>query len=208
MKVVDCKQGTSEWLQARAGIPTASEFDNLITPTGEIRKGQTPQTYLMRKLAEGLMNGPLLTGGGFAMDQGNLLEGEAIPLLRFELEWKIDRVGFVTTDDGRVGASPDGLIGDDSGCEIKCPELPTAIKYFLARTVPPEYVAQVQGSMYVTGRPSWRFVSYNRQLPIMVVHVQRDPIFHAQLKAALDAFISAYDSGLQKIRAAKLANVA
>ena len=45
-------QGSIEWMQARAGIPTASEFDNLVTPKWEVRTGQMPKTYLARKLAE------------------------------------------------------------------------------------------------------------------------------------------------------------
>jgi hypothetical protein len=31
----DVTQGSPEWLEARLGIPTASEFDKIITPTGK-----------------------------------------------------------------------------------------------------------------------------------------------------------------------------
>jgi hypothetical protein len=34
MIILDLEQGTPEWLQARLGIPTASNFGNIITPTG------------------------------------------------------------------------------------------------------------------------------------------------------------------------------
>ena len=52
MKVHDVSQGSLEWLQLRAGVPTASEFDSLVSPTWEIRKGDMPRTYLHKKLAE------------------------------------------------------------------------------------------------------------------------------------------------------------
>ena len=48
MKIIDCEQGSVEWMQARAAIPTASEFDALISPLGEIRKGKMPATYLAK----------------------------------------------------------------------------------------------------------------------------------------------------------------
>lgn len=207
MKIVDVRQGSSEWFVARAGVPSASEFDALISPLGKIRTGLGVQSYLNRKLAESLLHGPILTGAGFAADQGSMLEAEAIPRLRFELEWPIDRVGFVTTDDGRVGCSPDGLIGDDCGLEVKCPELPTAIEYLLGGVVPPDYVAQVQGAMLVTGRPRWRFVSYNRQLPLFIVEVERDPQFQQNLWIALNDFLTKLDAGLTKIHALKAAAI-
>lgn len=199
MKIHDVRQGSSEWFQARAGVVTASEMDALISPTGKVRTGDGVRTYLHRKLAERVLNGPILTGAGFAADQGSMLEGEAIPLLRFEHEWPIERVGFITSDDGRIGCSPDGLIGDDCGCEIKCPELPTAIEYLLANEVPPKYYAQVQGSLLVTDRPRWRFVSYNRQLPLLVVEVERDEAFIGSLRLAIAAFLAEYDEAWARI---------
>jgi len=102
MKIVECQQQSVEWIEARCGIPTASEFDCLISPDGKPREGETPKTFLCRKLAEA-WNGPLPGFGSFATEQGQILEGEAIPWAEFEFGWKIERVGLVTTDDGRIG---------------------------------------------------------------------------------------------------------
>ncbi len=146
------------------------------------------------------MGGPLLTGSGFAMDQGSMMEGEARPFYEFTFDTKIRTVGFVTTDDGRIGCSPDGLIGDDSGIEIKCPELPQHIRYHLGGTLPKDYVAQVQGAMYVTGRPTWRFMSYHRQLSPFIVAVERDERFQAALHDALMEFLAEFDKGLARLR--------
>jgi hypothetical protein len=57
VKIVDVVQGSADWLQVRAGIPTCSEFDALISPLGKIRTGEGPQTYLARKLAEKWIGG-------------------------------------------------------------------------------------------------------------------------------------------------------
>lgn len=200
----DVKQGSSEWLMLRAGIPTASEFGNLVTPAFEVRSGETPKTYLARKVAEKILGYPEQTGSGgggsFAMQQGSLLEIEAIPWLEFQYGVKVQRVGFCTTDDGRIGCSPDGLIGTDGGIECKCPEPHTHVRTLLAG-VPKEHLAQVHGNMLVTGRPWWYFLSYCRNFPPLLVKIERDPAIEAALREALDVFLKAFDSSLATVRA-------
>jgi len=193
VKIVDVAQGSVEWLEARAGIPTASEFDALITPKGEPRRGEGVKSYLALKLAERWC-GPILGGGNsFATEQGKILEGECFPWLEFEFEWKLSRVGFITTDDGRVGCSPDGLIDPDGGCEIKAPEAKTHIKYLLDGKVPAEYIAQIQGSLFVTQRSFWRFISYRRHFPPVMINVYPDPAFQEGLAETLSIFLDTLD---------------
>ncbi len=187
MKIIDVKQHSQEWIEARCAIPTASEFHNLITPKGKIRDGEMPKSYLARKLAE-KWGGPLPGFGSWAMDNGNILEGEALPYVEFEYNWQVQRVGFITTDDGRVGCSPDGLIGDFGGIEVKCPEAPTHVRYLMARGIPDDYAAQVQGSMFVTGRKQWTFLSYRRHYPPLIVHAVPDEEFQESLASALMLF--------------------
>lgn len=189
MKIHNVPQGGSEWLILRAGIPTASEFDNLVTPKFEPRKGQTPETYLSKKLAERWMGGPLPTFTSFGdMEQGKILEEEARPWYALEYNVEVEQVGFVTTDDGRIGCSPDGLIGEDGGLELKCPTPHTHVDYLLDNKVPDEYLAQVHGALLVTGRPWWRFVSYRRNFPALVVQVNRDPKIQILLSEVLAEF--------------------
>lgn len=207
MKIVDCKQGSGEWLSARAGVFTASELDNLITPEWKKRTGQTPETYILRKLTEKLV-GPLRDASSWAMEQGSILEKEAIPWLEFTHGLKVDRIGFITSDDGLCGCSPDGIIGDDGGVEAKCPQPETHLKYLLNGGVPKEYLAQVHGSMFVTGRPWWIFLSYSRQFPPYLVRVERDEKIIAAIKSAVDDAIAEFQSKLAKIKAIKEADEA
>ncbi len=207
MKIIDVKQNTDEWLRARAGIPTASEFDNLITPEWKNRTGGMPETYLYRKLCEKVMGMPLQSGGAaagsFHTDQGSIMENEALPWFMFEHDMQVDRVGFVTTDDGRVGCSPDGLIGEDGGIEAKCPAPDTHLKYLLHGEVPKQYLAQVHGSMFVTGRAWWYFLSYSRQFPPFVLKVQRDEKIVAALKDTLGRFFEVFDDAYDQIMVLK-----
>lgn len=206
MKIIDCKQGSGEWLYARLGKPTASEFDELLTGEWKARTGKGVETYLYRKLAERVLGFPLHDASSWAMEQGAIMEGEAIPFFEGVYDVEIQRVGFITTDDGRIGCSPDGLIGDDNGIEVKCPQPQTHLKYLLEGIVPPEYQAQVHGAMFVTGRPKWTFLSYSRQFPPFVIEVQKDDAIQNSLMKAISSFLHRFDEKYAIIRAMKNAD--
>jgi hypothetical protein len=199
------KQGNPEWQKLRLGIPTASEFDEIITPKGTPRTGEGPSKYLYRKLCEKVMGFSSDQGSSWAMGQGSILEHEAIPWLEFTHDLKVDRIGFCTTDDGLIGCSPDGLIGYDAGLEVKCPQPETHLRYLMEGKLPTEYVMQVQGGMFVTGRPKWYFLSYNRQFPALFIEVKRDDLLQTFISEALKNYYEIFDSRLAKITAMRAA---
>jgi len=201
MKIHPAPQNSQEWLEARAGLPTASEFHMLLTPRFEVRTGEMPKSYVAQKLAEKWFGGPLMSGSGstFAMDQGSILEQTAIPWYEFEFSTKITRVGLCIRDDLKAGCSPDGLIGELSGIEIKCPEPTNHTKYLLNGTVPPDYLCQVHGSMYVTGRKQWVFMSFRKMFPTLIVPVEWDEEIDKKISEALDSFHERFEAGWQKL---------
>lgn len=199
MKVHPAAQGTEEWLQARAGIPCASEIDALISPLGKIKTGEGPKTYLAKKLAEWWTGAPLSTPLSWYMEQGKFVEEIALPWYELEFDTKIQRVGFITTDSMSVGCSPDGLIGEDGGIEIKSPMLETHIKYLLYGDIPPEYIAQVQTQLYVTGRKWWKFISYRRKLPPLIVDVEPNDKFQCNLHQAINEFHDLFEESKARL---------
>lgn len=201
MKILnDFEQGSPQWLQARAGIPTASEFGALITDKFAVRKGAMVDSYIDKKLAEWWLGGPLPShGGSFAMEQGQILEEQARPWYELEYNCEVGRVGFITTDDGMVGCSPDGWIAGDRGLEIKCPQADTHVGYLLDGILPEQYGPQVQGSMWVTGAKSWRFLSYRRGFPALVITVESDPVAQQAITDALTSFLVKLDVGKRKL---------
>jgi hypothetical protein len=102
----------------------------------------------------------------------------------------VEEVGFLIRDDWgfQIGASPDGLIGDDGGLEIKCPRAKTHIRTILADEVPAYYMAQVQACLLVSGRKWWDFVSFCGGLPMWTKRVYPDTDWQEAIVAAVAAF--------------------
>lgn len=199
----ECAQGEAEWLQHRIGKVTASEASSLLTPLFAVKTGEGPKTYLYEKLAEGWRGKPLPGFSSWATQEGQLLEDEARRWYSLESDDAVQNVGFIEHDDHRCGCSPDGLIGEDGGLELKAPQPTNHIRYVMEGVLPKDYAPQVHFSLYVTGRPWWRFVSYCRGFPPLVLTVQRDEAICAKIQEALTGFYAAYDAAMLKLRQLK-----
>jgi hypothetical protein len=187
MKIIDVEQGSSDWIKARLGIPTASRFDRILTPTGQLSKASV--NYMYELIAESIIGQPCDPAQSQFMERGNELEQEAVDLYEFQKDISVNRIGFCLLEDGSAGCSPDGLVGMDGGLEIKCPAAKTHIGYILdERSFYRNYRLQVQGSLYVTERDWWDLLSYNPVLPNPIVRIHRDDDFIEKLAAALREF--------------------
>ncbi len=145
-------------------------------------------------------------GNGWT-ERGKELEAEAIAKYEFLTGETVERIGFCTTDDGRFGASPDGLVGDHGLVEIKVLKAENhaaAILYYRKhKKVPTEYVQQTQGQMMVTGRRWADSVFYNPVLPMLII--RQEPIFSvvAGLTSGIKALLAERDSIVAALREAR-----
>jgi predicted phage-related endonuclease len=195
------KQGTPEWNQIRAGKVTASEMHRLVSPLGKVRTGDGPRTYLLEKLSERWLGAPLPKDfSTFEMEQGTLIEEYARPAFELWTGLMVKQVGFIESDDGLCGCSPDGLIeGEKAGLEIKSPQIVNHVRYLLDGCVPEDYILQVQGSLYVTGFDRWLFTSFRRRMPPLVVEVKPDPKIQYAIEEALIRFGGELETEWQKL---------
>lgn len=158
MIIIDHPQGSEEWLASRSGIATASCFADVMAV---IKSGEAAsrRNYRAKLVVERLTGKPVKGFVTKAMEQGT--EREPLARVAYEAETgnSVSEVGLCRHDTLECGASPDGLIGDKGGLEIKCPELATHLEYLRLKTVPAEYFWQVQGGLWITGREWWDFVS-------------------------------------------------
>lgn len=195
----DIEQGQPEWFECRKGLPTASMF-SAVQASGKGGSESVTRAKYMRQLA-----GEILTGepapAGYSNDhmlRGQEQEDDARRLFSLITDFEPIRVGFVR--EGRAGCSPDSLIGENAGLEIKCAIPAVQIERLQLGRLPPEHVAQVQGSLWVTGRQHWHFVSYCPRLPPLIVRVERDEAYIAKLAEAVAAFNAEVDNIVQSIR--------
>jgi hypothetical protein len=197
MKIIDVVQGTVEWEMARLGIPTASCFDKIVSPK-KLLPSSTAVSYRNQLLAEWFLGYPLEFGSGNNgwTQRGTEMEAEARAFFEFRYDLAVRQVGLCLRDDEMVGCSPDGLIGEDEGVELKCPAIHTHIGYMLSPdTLLDEYRSQTQGGLYVTGRKRWHLMSYHPKLPPVRLIIEPDPKHIAALNAALGPFVASLLAG-------------
>ncbi|MDD5350023.1 MAG: YqaJ viral recombinase family protein [Chthoniobacteraceae bacterium] len=194
------KQNSLEWMCARAGIPTASAFDQIVDTKFALRTGQMPASYMASLVAEKWQGGPLPGFGSWDTEQGQLLQKEAICAYEFDYSQSVDQVGFITTDGGLVGCSPDGLLPDEcSGLEIKCLQATHHVRCLLDGELPKDFAAQVHGSMWVTGLPQWKLFLYRRHFPPLLLTIQRDEEIIEKLSEALAQFLARFQSAMKRM---------
>jgi hypothetical protein len=186
---VDCEQGTAEWFDARAAIPTASEAKRVVTPS-TLQYAAGAATYAAELLVEWALGYAVTdTGQSAWMTRGTEMEQAARDWYAYIQDVEVERVGFTLTDDGTFGYSPDGLVGEDGAVELKVPAAHTHIRYMLnPKLLVAEYRHQVQSGLYVTGRQWCDLASYNPDLPKVLERVERDEKYILALHKHLRTF--------------------
>ena len=175
MIILTDEQGSPEWLASRLGRPSASMFSNLITTSG--KPSSSAKKYIAEMVAERLTgrSKPFYTNDH--MERGNFLETEAREAYEFITDLEVVETGFILHDSEEFGCSPDGLVANDGGLEIKCPSDGVHAGYLIDGKVPTKYYQQVQGCMWVTGRDWWDFMSYHPEMPHLLVRMERNEEF-------------------------------
>lgn len=199
----DCAQGSPEWHALRLGIPTASNFSRILTPGGKL--SASADAYMHELIAERMLGVPLNTESADFMERGKALEAQAVSWYELQRDVDTEAVGLCTTDDGRLGASPDRLVGTDGGLEIKCPSPAVHVGYMLDGGISRKYWPQVQGALWITERRYWWTLSYHPDLRPALVRVARNDEYIEALAAAVTAFCDRLDAASALLRATSTA---
>lgn len=189
LHVFDFEQRSPDWYAARAGIVTASVVGKLLTPTLKVADNETARGVTASLVAEritGIVEPTFTTDD---MARGIDHEPYARDIYSGHHQQAVE-CGFMRLDgDGwALGLSPDGLVADDGGVEIKCPRAKGHIKTILADRVPSVHIPQIQSALLVSGRKWWDFVSFHAGLPLFVKRVHPDPAWFAAIEAACRQF--------------------
>lgn len=198
MIVLDLEQGSRAWVEARLGIPTASEFSRVVTPGGKLSASRAD--YLGDLLAEWALGEPVKDFKSDWMEWGNTIEPDARNYYAFQCDAEVTTVGFVYRDETRMaGCSPDGLVGDGA-LELKCPKAGTHLRWLAVGKIPREHAIQVQGQLWVTGLPWIDFMSFYPGLPPLIVRAEPDEMLQRAFDEAIPAFVEEVISGRRRLR--------
>jgi len=180
-QIIDCEQGSPEWHQARAGIPTASEFQTILA----LGKGRA--SYLWTLASERMTEEPAPSYSNADMERGKLME----PVIRRDYEFRtgnqVQQIGFMRN--AKCGCSTDGLVGDDGVVEFKSSAPHILGPLIETGTFPNQYKAQCQGPLMISGR-QWcdLVVFWHPKMPALRVRAERDELYIAALRDAIDVF--------------------
>ncbi len=205
------QQGSAAWFAARCGCLTASRIGEA---TKRVKSGawSAERRGVMAELvAERLTGEAAQHFVSSAMRWGTEQQPAAAQGYTFLTGRDVREVGFVPHP--RIqdsGASPDGLIGEDGGVEIKAPIAENHIATLLAGMdvqdyVPPEHLPQIQWGMACTGRAWWDFVSFDPRMPahlqVYIARVDRDEAAIAALEADARVFLDELAAQVERLHA-------
>jgi putative phage-type endonuclease len=179
VRFVDCEQNSAKWISARTGRITASRICDLMATLKRGGEAASRRDYRAELIAERLTGKAESRHVSKEMRYGREQEPFARTAYEIRSENIVDQVGFVFHP--RLdfsGASPDGLICENGGVELKCPKTTTHLAYMAAGTVPKEYEDQLLWNMACSEREWWDFVSFDPRLPeklrLFIVRMPRD----------------------------------
>lgn len=154
MKIHKMEQRSDEWFAIRLGKMTASNAQCIAA------NGKGLESYIYSVLTEKYSNNKESYTNG-DMERGVELEDQA--RMTYEIEnQKVIEVGFIEHNE-YAGCSPDGLVGDEGGIEIKCPNDVNFFKLLCngEKEIDMKYIWQVQMCLLISGRKWWDLIFYN-----------------------------------------------
>lgn len=193
------EQGTEAWRRLRAGKITASCFKHVLafskpTKDRDAEPLEARTTYMHQLAFERLTGEPIHEIHARSLAWGKTNEGRAREEYEIRTGYMVRQVDFIAHPDMPfVGCSPDSLVEEAGGLEIKCPINEGIHLRTWTNGMPEEHAPQVQGSMFVTGRKWWDFLSFDGRLgtsPMALYRqrIQRDEAYIKKLEAALWQF--------------------
>ena len=216
MIVLNHPQGSDDWLRARVGVCTASRFTDArgkLTKASKNGNAGDPNgdaiKYSWLLAVETIAREPLdETFVTYAMRRGRDLEPQARAVYEKRTGAWVEEVSLVLTDDSRFGYSADGFRDDDGLVEIKCPMACDKLGQVWAspETAHLEYIDQINGGLWITGRKYCDLVVYCPWLSsvgkdLFVKRIYRDEAAIEALESDLVSFLRLVDANLAVLRA-------
>lgn len=187
------EQRSDEWFEARCGSLGASKIGvalSRLKRSGE--RTAVAEDYLYELAAERITGVPAKRHN--PMYWGKEHEDEARASYAFLTNLPVIKIGLIPHPTIlHAHASPDSLVGDEGGLELKCPTSATHLRTLLDDAVPEDHLPQIFWALACSGRQWWDFVSYDPRFPsdmqMFVRRVMRDEAAIGVMEAAARDFL-------------------
>ncbi len=168
---------------------TASEMKRIVTPTLKAASNDAERAHLFELLAQRITGYVEPAYISDDMLRGHEDELEARTLYRRHYA-PVEQVGFMVRDFGwgKIGYSPDGLVGDDGLIECKSRRQRFQVETICQGETPADFRIQIQTGLLVSGRAWCDFISFSGGLPMCPIRVEGEPETQAAILAAAQAF--------------------
>lgn len=199
-QVADAPQGTGAWAFMKLGVLSASNASKIVAK----KDSETRATYMAELVAQVCTGLAKQEFESRPTEWGKQHEDAARACYEFTTGYTVTQLPFVYRDETfRVGCSPDGLVGESKGAEIKVPyATENYIKFLTSDKIKPEYQWQTQFTLWVLGASEWDFVQYDPRMkvsPMKILTVAQDAEKFKTLDDAVPAFIDDMDKLLERI---------
>lgn len=189
-------QRSDEWFSARLGLVTASRVADVMAKT-KSGYGASRKNYMAQLLCERLTGQREEGFASAAMQRGTDMEPIARSAYEVESGLMVVETGFHRHSELAMGASPDGLVGDDGLVEIKVPNTATHIEFLRSRVPDNKYQWQMLCQMECTGRDWCDFVSFDDRMPeplqISIIRFDRNESRICEMREEVCKFLEELD---------------
>jgi hypothetical protein len=199
------EQRSDEWFEATAASLGASRIGVAISRLKRSGERTAAAVDLMFEIAAARLTG-LPAKRSNPLWWGVEHEDEARASYAFLTNLPVVKIGLIPHPTiPNAHASPDSLVGDDGGLELKCPTSATHLRTLIADAVPEDHLPQLHWAMACSGRQWWDFVSYDPRFPdglqFFQKRVMRDEAAIATLEAEARLFLGDVEAKLQELYA-------
>lgn len=206
--IIDCAQGSPEWLAARLGRVTGSVAECIMSaPLKDGGEAAIKRDLRMRLALERMTGQP--QEEEFTGNKHTRWGHQWEPMARLAVEERTGLLfvesGFLADRDRMIGVSLDGHTVDfTTMLELKCPKSTTHVKYIQAGKIPAEYRWQIIHGMFVSGAERCIFASFDNRMPpgldLFITTVAARDLPLEDYGKALDLFLASVSTLEQKLQ--------
>ena len=183
----ELEQGSSEWLQARCGMISASIMNDILTPTLKMASNDKTRAATYELACQRVTQYVEPQYWTDAMLRGVSDEGTAADLYSERIAPTQEVGGMVREFEfGRIWYSPDRLVGDDGLIEVKSRRNGLHFKTVAEGEVPKEHILQLQAGLLVSGRKWIDYISICKGQPLFIKRVEPDPVYQEAILSACE----------------------